>query len=504
MIKLSGRASGVLMPISSLPSPYGIGTFGKSAYDFVDILVRAKQSCWQILPINPTGFADSPYQCFSTFAGNPYFIDLDMLCEDFLLSKSESDKLSWGSNAQKVDYFKIFNHRKAVFDKVYERFSKNIPADFEDFCRINSYWLDDYALFMAIKEKYGFASFHNWDRQYVLRDKKALDDFSGKYENRILCAKMLQYLFFKQWRRLKAYANANGIKIIGDIPIYVSSDSSDVWANRHVFCLDEQLRPALLAGCPPDGFSEHGQLWGNPVYDWQYLKNTEYDWWIKRIKASLEMYDILRIDHFRGFESYYTVSPESKTAENGVWRKADGGGLWDAVKKTLGDTPVIAEDLGFLTEDVIQFVHSTGFAGMKVLQFAFDSREDSDYLPHNYPKNCVVYTGTHDNDTLLGWLGSLDQTDKNFAMQYLRSRDCFSLCDDIMLCALASTADLCILPLWDLLHLGSSSRMNTPSTTFGNWQWRVTAQQLKDFNTDWLAYYTKLYARNNKKVCTHL
>lgn len=496
MIKLSGRASGVLMPISSLPSPYGIGTFGKSAYDFVDILVRAKQSFWQILPINPTGFADSPYQCFSTFAGNPYFIDLDMLCEDLLISKSELDKFSWGSNAKKVDYFSIFNNRKAVFNKVFESFCVSIPADFENFCRVNSYWLDDYALFMAIKEKYGFTSFHNWDRQYVLRDKKTLDDFSQKYENRILCVKMLQYLFFKQWKKLKAYANAKGVGIIGDIPIYVSSDSVDVWANPQVFCLDEQLNSVLLAGCPPDGFSEHGQLWGNPVYDWQHLKNTEYDWWIKRIKASLSMYDVLRIDHFRGFESYYTVSPESITAENGVWRKADGKGLWDTVKKTIGDTPIIAEDLGFLTEDVVRFVHSTGFAGMKVLQFAFDSREDSDYLPHNYPKNCVVYTGTHDNDTLLGWLDSLDETDKNFAMHYLRSRDCFSLPDDIMLSALASTADLCILPLWDLLHLGSSSRMNTPSTTFGNWQWRVTAGQLNDFNVDWLAYYTKLYGRS--------
>ena len=497
------RRSGVLLPIASLPSEYGIGCFDKCAYQFVDALAKAGQTYWQILPMGPTGYGDSPYQSFSTFAGNPYFISLEELVEKGYLERRECEEAAEGTDSKYIRYDVIYKKRFSLLHKAFNRSKIETNPDFNTFIQENVDWLPDYALFMAIKEKYGFASFHNWDRQYVLRDKKALDDFSGKYENRILCAKMLQYLFFKQWHRLKAYANANGIKIIGDIPIYVSSDSSDVWANRHVFCLDEQLRPALLAGCPPDGFSEHGQLWGNPVYDWQYL-NTEYDWWIKRIKASLEMYDILRIDHFRGFESYYTVSPESKTAENGVWRKADGSGLWDAVKKTLGDTPVIAEDLGFLTEDVIQFVHSTGFAGMKVLQFAFDSREDSDYLPHNYPKNCVVYTGTHDNDTLLGWLGSLDQTDKNFAMQYLRSRDCFSLCDDIMLCALASTADLCILPLWDLLHLGSSSRMNTPSTTFGNWQWRVTAQQLKDFNTDWLAYYTKLYARNNKKVCTHL
>lgn len=488
------------MPISSLPSPYGIGTFGKSAYDFVNLLERAKQSYWQILPINPTGFADSPYQCFSTFAGNSYFIDLDMLCEESLICSSDLDKLSWGSNPAKVDYSKIYNHRKIVFDIVFKNFMKNIPSDFDAFCRSNAYWLNDYSLFMAVKENYNFYSFHTWDKPYMLRDEKTLERFSKQYERRILCCKMQQYLFFKQWKKLKKYANEKGIRIIGDIPIYVSSDSADVWTNPKVFCLDENRRPTLLAGCPPDNFSKHGQLWGNPVYNWQYLKSTNYDWWIKRIKASLDMYDVLRIDHFRGFESYYTVASDAQTAENGEWRKAYGKELWDCVKTTMGDLPIIAEDLGFLTDDVKKLIASTGFAGMKVLQFAFDSREDSDYLPHNYPKNCVVYTGTHDNDTLEGWINSISQKDKCFALRYLRSRDVCSLSDDIMICALASTANLCILPFWDLLHLGSSSRMNTPSNTFGNWRWRVTCQQMNTFNTDWIAYYTELYSRATKNT----
>lgn len=495
---LDKRASGVLMHISSLPGNTGIGTLGKYAYHFVDLLKKYGQTYWQMLPICPTSYGDSPYQSFSTFAGNPYFIDFEKLEEDGLLCRSDWENVNWGDNKNYVDYGLLYVERHKVFAKIQENFNKNIPADFEKYCSENSFWLDDYALFMAIKDAHNGASFSTWESDIKVRQPGAVVNWSERCAKRVQYYKILQYLFFKQWYQLKKYANDNGIKIVGDIPIYVAADSSDVWTNPKQFVLKGDLTPVEVAGCPPDAFSADGQLWGNPVYDWEYHKSTGYAWWKKRISECLKIYDVIRIDHFRGFDEYYCIPFGSPNAKNGQWRKGPGASLFNEIRKEFGDINIIAEDLGFLTPTVIQMLKDVGFPGMKVLQFAFDSREESDYIPHRYGHNSVVYTGTHDNDTILGWCKSAGADDVNFAKKYLRAGSDDELRQEMMISALSCVANTCILCMQDLIGLDGSARMNIPSTVGNNWKWRASEDQITDRQFEFLGYYTRLYGRADR------
>lgn len=492
---LNKRANGVLMHISSLPGNTGIGTLGKHAYEFVDFLKKSSQTYWQILPICPTSYGDSPYQSFSTFAGNPYFIDFELLADQGLLNKEDYENINWGTNETQVDYGLLYEQRHKLFSIIQKNFEKNTPADFESFCNENAFWLDNYSLFMAIKDAHNGVSFLEWEKEIINREEKAIKKWTEKTTERIQYYKILQYLFYSQWNNLKKYSNDNGIKIIGDIPIYVAADSADVWSNPEQFMLDKNHVPIEVAGCPPDGFSADGQLWGNPVYNWDYMKKDNYSWWKKRLEMSLKNYDVLRIDHFRGFDSYYCIPFGDTTAKNGVWRKGPGTDLFDEIKKTYGVLPIIAEDLGFLTDSVRQMLKDVGYPGMKVLQFAFDSRENSDYLPHSYTKNTVVYTGTHDNDTIKGWTTSAPAEDYSYAKKYLRTDD-VNFSKEMLLAAMASVSNTCILCMQDLIGLDGAARMNKPSTVGSNWKWRCTSTQINDEISEFLSYYTKLYCRN--------
>lgn len=495
MNSLKQRAAGVLMHISSLPGSTGIGTMGKAAYDFADYLQSAGQTYWQMLPICPTGYGDSPYQSFSTFAGNPYFIDLDLLSRDGYLDKQDYENINWGTDAASIDYGLLYIERHRLFEKLHNRFKHRIPDDFEEFCSENSFWLDDYALFMAVKDSYGGIAFDKWDEDIRCRREKALEDWRNRCAERISYYKMLQYFFFKQWYALKRYVNDKGIKIIGDLPIYVSGDSADVWSNPKQFCLDEQFKPIEVAGCPPDAFTAEGQLWGNPVYNWEYIKLTDYHWWITRLKTSLKIYDVIRIDHFRGFDSYFCIKYGDTSAINGFWRTGPGIGFWNRIKEQLGELPIIAEDLGYLTDSVRQLLSDSGFPGMKVLQFAFDSREESDYLPHKYTQNSVVYTGTHDNDTILGWTASANEADVLAAMRYVQAENKADLVKQMMIWVLASVSNTCILTMQDLIGLDSKARMNIPSTVGSNWRWRAKKEQISEESAEFLRYHTKIYGR---------
>lgn len=501
------------MHISSLPSPYGIGTLGKEAYKFVDFLRDAKQSYWQILPVCPTSFGDSPYQSFSTFAGNPYFIDLDLLCESDLLQKSEYQNINWGENPAKVDFEILYNNRYPVLKKAFIRFKqrKNLQIHFKNFCKANSDWLENYAVFMACKDKFGGKAWNEWDDDYKKRESKVIFDFCKSHADEISFWKFLQFCFYEQWKNLKNYANENEIKIIGDVPIYVAYDSADVWAEPKQFLLNEDLSPIDVAGCPPDAFSDDGQLWGNPLYRWDYMKQNKYDWWVKRISRALKTYDKIRIDHFRGFESYYAIPGSSETAKNGEWRKGPGMGLFNELKKQLGDLPLIAEDLGLLTPAVHKLLKDSGYPGMKVLQFAFDNKSDSDYLPHNHTQHCVVYTGTHDNDTIIGWINSAPRSDVNFAKKYLRlnAREGYNW--GMMKSVWSSPGELAVVQIQDVIGLGNEARMNTPSTTGCNWMWRALPEQINESLSAKLSKNMKLYRRcslekvnkaNNKESLT--
>ena len=492
------RTSGVLMPISSLPSPYGIGTMGKQAKKFVDFLDKAGQKYWQILPICPTSYGDSPYQSFSSFAGNPYFIDLEYLCKDKLLTKKECGSFDWGGSEKYIDYGIMYISRYKLLKKAYARFVKNIPDDYEQFCKTEAEWLDEYALFMALKDANDGVAWFEWDEDLKKRKPEAIEAAKKEYADDIDFYKMLQYLFFKQWRQLKAYANSKNIEIIGDVPIYVAGDSADVWANPKQFYLDEDLNPIEVAGCPPDAFSADGQLWGNPLFRWDVMKKDGYTWWTKRISAMADLYDIIRIDHFRGFDSYYAIPAEDDTAKNGEWKEGPGMDLFKVLEKKLGKLPIIVEDLGFLTPSVIKLLKDSGFPGMKVVQFAFDSREDSDYLPHNYPKNCVVYTGTHDNDTVMGWMKTAPKSAVKFAKEYLNLTKEEGYNWGMMRAAWSSVADMAIVPMQDILGLGSEARINTPSTIGENWKWRATADQIANSIAKKLRKCMKMYARLNE------
>ena len=497
-MKKISRKSGILMPVASLPGKYGIGTFGKESYDFVDMLAEAGQSYWQILPLGPTSYGDSPYQSFSTFAGNPYFIDPEILMEEGLLKQKEADSYDFGKKSDTIDYGKIYSSRFKMLKKAFRRFNASKDKGFATFCKKNAFWLEDYALYMAIKNSFGGISFIEWDEPVRKRDGKALDEYRGRYSDEVEFYRFLQYKFHLQWKDLKKYANDKGIKIIGDIPIYVAFDSADTWADPRLFQFDEKGYPTAVAGCPPDGFSATGQLWGNPLYDWQYHKKTGYKWWIQRIRHCFELYDVVRVDHFRAFDAYYAIPYGDKTAKFGKWEKGPGFELFAKMKEKLGDVDIIAEDLGFLTDSVIRLVKRTGYPGMKVLQFAFDSREDSDYLPHNYNPNTVCYTGTHDNETTVGWFKNLKTSDRRRALSYI-NRKSFEgdrdLSYSFIKLAMGSVSKLCIIPMQDWLGLGDEARINTPSTLGGNWVWRMKKGAFSAKLASDIRKITKMYAR---------
>lgn len=489
------RRAGVLMHIASLPGPYGIGTLGQPARDFVDMLAQAGQSWWQILPICPTGYGNSPYQSFSAFAGNTDLIDPALLYRAGWLTEEELTRAEYTGPTDRVDYAFVQANRRELFSGILERFRQNPPADFDAFCRRHETWLEDYALFMAVKDAHDGLPLERWERDIRLRRRGVVAMWRVKCARQVAYYKMVQYFFFTQWENLKAYANKRGIGIIGDIPIYVSGDSADVWVNANLFDLDSEGRPREVAGCPPDAFSDDGQLWGNPVYNWRTMRLSGYRFWVLRLAHSLHLYDALRIDHFRGFASYYCIPAGAANARVGIWRKGPGMALWRAVRRHLGEVPIIAEDLGFLTPEVERLLADSGFPGMKVLQFAFTGDGDSDHLPHRHTQHSVVYTGTHDNDTLLGWLSAADDAESAFARRYLRVQNGQSLRRPIMAAALASVAHLCVLTMQDILGLGTEARMNVPSTVGENWLWRATEVQLKPEAFRWLREQTALYGR---------
>ncbi|MBQ8946509.1 MAG: 4-alpha-glucanotransferase [Lachnospiraceae bacterium] len=492
------RRSGILMPISAFPSRYGIGTFSKEAYEFVDFLERAEQSLWQILPLGPTGYGDSPYQSFSTFAGNPYFIDPDELVKKGWLTEKECMSTYAGDDSSDIDYEHVYKTRFRLLRKAYERSDVGSDPEFRKFTESNSFWLDDYALYMAVKNSFGGVSWIEWDEDIRLRKPSAVKSYGTKYAEEVEFYKFQQYLFSTQWTALKKYANDRGISIVGDIPIYVAFDSSDTWSNPGLFQLDNRNEPIAVAGCPPDAFSATGQLWGNPLYKWEEHGRTGYEWWIRRFEYCYRLYDVLRIDHFRGFDEYYSIPYGDETAEFGHWEPGPGIDIFTAMKKALGKKEVIAEDLGFLTDSVIKMVRKTGYPGMKVLLFAFDSREPSDYLPHMYTSNTVVYTGTHDNDTVEGWIQSAKRADVRFAMRYLGVKRRRDIREALIRAAQSCVSDTCIIPMQDYLGLDNSARINIPSTLGTNWLWRMDRDALTDELSDHIRELTVLYGRSLK------
>lgn len=489
------RSSGVLLHISSLPGEYGIGDLGKGAYTFLDFLEASGQKNWQILPIGITGFGDSPYQSFSAFAGNPYFIDLDELIHMGYLDKKVVSKADFGKSKHKIDYEKLYYNKMPLLRIAYENSKLKLSHELERFYEIEKSWLEDFALYMAIKAMNGHKSWIEWEKGYENSKTKKVEAFKVKHKEEIFFWVFTQYFFFKQWYALKAVAADKGISIIGDLPIYVAEDSADVWANPKFFKLSKTFKPVSVAGCPPDAFSETGQLWGNPIYDWTYMAEQDYAWWITRIEYSLKMFDVIRIDHFRGFEAYWEIPYGDLTAENGEWVSGPGKALFKAIKDALGDVNIIAEDLGYLTEGVIELRKFTGFPGMKILQFAFDSREESDYLPHNYSENFVAYTGTHDNETIEGWMNNVAKEDREFAIDYLKLDRGEGYNWGFIRGVWSSTAYLAIAQMQDFLGLDNKARMNFPSTLGGNWIWRITKHDLSAALAKKMHHITKTYGR---------
>lgn len=499
------RASGILMPIFSLPGKYGIGSFSKEAYQFVNFLKDAGQLYWQILPVGPTSYGDSPYQSFSTFAGNPYFISLGTLVDEGLLTEEECAPLDEDVNPTDIDYARLYHTRYAVLRKAYDRSHIQEGAEFKAFVMDNAAWLKDYALFMALKDAHDGKSFYQWEKPLRRRKKKALKEARRQYDREIGFYEFLQYEFFRQWDALKTYANQQGICIIGDIPIYVAADSADVWANPQLFQMDDKGRPKAVAGCPPDVFSSTGQLWGNPLYNWKQHRRSDYKWWISRLASCLKLYDVIRIDHFRGFDEYWAIPAEDETAEFGKWEKGPGMDLFDAAERKLGKMHIIAEDLGLMTDSVRKLVKDSGFPNMKVIGFAWDGRGPEDagkatneYLPIHYDKNCVVYTGTHDNETLAGWLqdsATAPQIDEIARYTDTDPEDVDAMTDGLIRIAQSSVADTCIIPLQDYLHLDNTARINFPSTIGTNWRWRLKPGMLTEELATEIRQMTILYGR---------
>ena len=488
------RSSGILMHISSLPGPYGIGTMGKRAFAFVDFLSSSGQSIWQILPLNPTGYGDSPYQSCSTFAGNHYLIDLDALVEEGLLKKEELEQIQWSRSETKADFGLLYNNRLNVLHKAYERFAA--VEELDAFCLKNSSWLSDFALFMALKNRFSGKPWYQWDKDLKFRDPDAIWTARQELKDEVRFFSFVQFLFFKQWNALRSYAHSKNIRIIGDVPIYVPYDSVEVWKDTELFQLDERLDPVSVAGCPPDAFSEDGQLWGNPLYRWDVMEEDGFGWWIRRLAAAGELYDIVRMDHFRGLEAYWSIPYGDTTAKGGKWVKGPGMAFVKAIKKVLPNLNMIAEDLGFLTQEVLDLRDASGYPGMKVLEFAFDSREPSDYLPHTYIPNTVCYTGTHDNMTMRQWFETATPEAVEYAAEYMNLSEKEGLVWGVIRTAFASVSDYCVIQMQDLLDLGAEARMNFPGTlSDSNWTWRAKDDIMSKTLAKRILAMTKLYGR---------
>lgn len=490
------RGAGILMPISSIPSFYGIGTLGEESYRFADFLKRTGSRYWQVLPVGPTSFGDSPYQSFSAFAGNPYFIDLDYLVEEKLLKREEIIGLQWLETEDKVDYEKIYQQRFPVLRKAFQRSIHTNSKEFISFCEKNSFWLKDYSLYMAVKGHFDNHEWQLWDEDIKFRRQEAVDRYTKLLDDEIKFWEFCQYKFFEQWNRLKAYVNKLGIQMIGDIPLYVSADSSDVWVHGDLFELDQRKNPINVAGVPPDAFSKDGQRWGNPLYRWDVMKKKDFAWWRERMKTSASLYDIIRIDHFIGVVNFYSIPASSETAATGRWRKGPGRKLTDAIKESIGDAKIIAEDLGIITPTVRALIEKTGFPGMKVLEFGIEGPADHEYLPHNFKTpNLVAYTGTHDNETLVGFLNGKTEEELQFTYRYFNVESKSEIPYAAIKALYSSIADVVIFQMQDLLMLDNSARMNFPSTIGGNWQWRMKKSQYIELKGEELLEYARVYAR---------
>jgi 4-alpha-glucanotransferase len=492
------RSSGILMHISSLPTPYGIGTFGQAAFDFVDQLVLAGQRYWQVLPLGPTSYGDSPYQSFSAFAGNPYFVDLDKLCDEGLLDRDWISSITWGNGERQVDYGTIFVQRfpvlRAAFSRAKENWDRMQALD--RFAAENADWLNDYALFMALKDENGGVAWENWPYELRMREEWALQAARERLGESMRFYQFVQQQFYDQWASLRGYANERGIQIVGDLPIYVPLDSADVWSAPEEFLLDEQRRPRCVAGVPPDYFSADGQLWGNPIYDWDHMKQTGYAWWMRRMRSASTLFDSVRIDHFRGLSSYWSVDANAETARDGEWVPGPGADFVDRLKAAFPAFEIIAEDLGFLTDEVRLLLKGSGFPGMKVLQFAFDAREPSNYLPHTYDRHCVCYAGTHDNTTVASWFSEADPEDAAFSVRYLGLNDQEGYVWGMLRGGMGSVANLFIAQVQDYLCLGKEARMNIPGTLGGNnWKWRLLPGEITEELIEKISAMTKMYGR---------
>ena len=493
------RSSGILLHPTSLPGPFGIGDLGPNAYQWIDFLANSGCSLWQVLPLGPTGYGDSPYQCFSAFAGNPYIISPQLLIKDDLLHPNDIvDHPQFP--ADRVDYGSVIPWKLGVLDRAYIRFMNQSREDilraFEKFASINKDWLDDFSLFMALKEIHNGNPWTTWEPALRDRDAGALDNARSTYEPEIQRQKFRQFLFFRQWEELRERAHDHGIKIIGDIPIFVAHDSADVWANPDLFYLDELGKPSFVAGVPPDYFSRTGQLWGNPLYRWEVHEERGFSWWISRIRSVLQFVDIVRLDHFRGFAAYWEVPGDAKTAETGRWVPAPGRQLLNTVQQDIGKLPIIAEDLGVITPDVEEMRDQFQLPGMKILQFAFASDPKDPFLPHNYPHNCVVYTGTHDNDTALGWYERVDENERAFYREYL-DRDGSNVSWDLIRASWASVAVFSLAPMQDFLGLNNSARMNYPGNPSGNWTWRMPEASINPVLSGKIKRLNSIYSRSN-------
>lgn len=490
------RSSGILLHITSLPGKYGIGTMGEEAYRFIDFLIESQQKVWQILPLGHTGFGDSPYQCFSAFAGNPLIIDLERLVWEGYLHQHDLPETT-GFSHDEAEFAKVNEYLYPLLSKAYTQFKTRFGVDkykYEAFCRQNKYWLEDYAIFMALKKHFNNKSWNNWTSEIKLRKPEALEKYKIELKDQIGFYKFIQFVFYKQWAEIKSYANINGISVIGDIPLYVAFDSADAWANPEIFEFDEDMNPVNVAGVPPDYFSETGQLWGNPIYNWDYLQQTEFHWWIERIKANFKLYDVLRIDHFRGLAAYWAVPYGEKTAIKGEWVNAPGFELFETILEKLGDLPIIAEDLGVITPDVEQLRDGFEFPGMKILQFAFDMSEENCFLPHTFNSNCIVYTGTHDNDTTLGRYNESSPEEKKMMQEYFNIDHSDPAWSFIRL-AWSTVAYMAIVPMQDILRLDTQARMNFPGKPSGYWKWRYKKGDLKAEHAAFLRSITKLFGR---------
>ncbi len=483
------RASGILMHITSLPGPCGVGTMGREAYKFADFLQQAGQRYWQVLPLTPTGYGDSPYQSCSAYAGNPYLIDLELLCEQGMLTKQELEAYDWGSDPGQVDFGLQYQNRFKALRQAFSRFREEDA--YRIFCRENSAWLSDYALFMALKNRFGGKPWYEWDESLKRRDPDAVWKARGELREDVKFYSFIQYLFFSQWKALRAHCRAANIQIIGDVPIYVPYDSADVWQDPEWFALDENLTPIAVAGCPPDGFSEDGQLWGNPLYRWDALQKDGYGWWLRRLKAAANLYDVIRIDHFRGFAGYFSIPYGAPNARGGKWLPGPGLAFMQAVRKALPDTAFIAEDLGYLTDDVHALREHSGCPGMKVLEFAFDGGTDNVYLPHNHTQNSVCYIGTHDNMPLAQWLAESGEKTLSYLREYIGEDLHWGMIRSCM----ASVSDLAVVQMQDYLELGAEARMNFPGTMGGNWTWRAKPGFTNDTLAEKIKRLTRIFGR---------